>query len=274
MACPHGGSIHAHYDGIKENIEQIGSGKNSRAIIVGDIVDGMPHDDPRYIPGEQEVDGDRKVEKSILRCYNDMAKMFMPIRNKILCAFAGNHDYRSMKWGDCVKDIFCERLGIPYGTTAGKIIVNDEKTGKLQYKIFAYHPFTGSIGSTHSDPIMREATETSQMKRKLVQQGMGDCLLQVVAHFHNGKIAPPFQGLYLVDDGTNIKQKYHKEADPRAQYIPENLRWYASLPGYQKKHIMGKSGYVERAGYGPVELGCIRAFVVAGKITHMDKVLV
>jgi hypothetical protein len=226
----------------------------------------MPSDDPRYQNTEQR-------KGSILEHYNEIANILRPIRNRILVALAGNHDYRSTRFGNFVKDTFCHSLKIPYGTTAAKVIV-DDKQGRLQYKMFAYHPFTGSINSSSQDPIMREAVMVSQMKRKLVAQRMGDCVLQLVAHFHKALIARPFHDLYLIDDGNRIKQRYHKEADPRASFIPEDSRWYGSVPGYQRKHIMGESGYVERAGYTPVELGALRATIEAGKVSNLEKRLV
>jgi hypothetical protein len=266
MACLHEGNVHQHRDGIKEIISYVASTKNCFAFIVGDIGDGIDHTDKRW-----ERTG--QTEQSILEQYNGITDLFMPIKSRLLGAIAGNHDWKLNHWGDCVKDVFCKRLEIPYGTAACKLIVSDLK-GKLQYKAFAHHPFTGQVNSNHPDPIMREAVETSQVKRKLALQRMGDCILNISAHFHKGRIAKPFQDLYLVDDGKTIKQKYHREANPTAEYIPEDLRWFASVPGFVKKHVMGLSGYVERSGYAPVELGVIRSFTVAGKVTHVDKKLV
>lgn len=266
IACLHEGNVHQHTSGIDEVIDYIGSGKNRYAFIDGDIGDGISHLDKRWERTSQ-------TKESILEQYNNITDRFMPIRNRLLGANSGNHDWKLNTFGDCVKGVFCKRLEIPYGTVACKLIVNDTR-GKLQYKAFIHHPFAGCINSTNADPIMREAMETSQVKRKLTTQKMGDCLLNISAHFHKGRIARPFQGLYLVDDGKSIKQKYHREANPTAEYIPEDLRWYASLPGFLKKHLMGVSGYVERSAYEPVELGVVRSFAVSGKITHLDKKLV
>ena len=266
IACLHEGNVHQHRDGIREVIEYVLSTKNCYAFACGDIGDAILHTDKRW---------ERKGQKetSILQQYNSITDLFMPIKNRMLGAISGNHDWKMNGFGDCVEGVFCSRLEIPYGTVSCKLIVSDPK-GKLQYKAFIHHPFTGQINSNHPDPLMREAAETSQAKRKLCDQRMGDCVLNISAHFHKGRIAKPFQDLYLVDDGKAIKQKYHREANPQAEYIPEDLRWYATLPGFVKKHLMGLSGYVERSGYKPVELGAIRSFTVAGKITHMDKKLV
>ena len=266
VACLHEGNVHQHSDGIDEIIDYIGTGKNRYAFIDGDIGDGITHIDKRWERKSQD-------KQSVLEQYNSITDRFKPIKRKLLGANSGNHDWKLNTWGDCVEGVFCKNLDIPYGTVASKLIVSDLK-GKLQYKAFIHHPFTGSVNSTHPDPLMREATETMQVKRKLALQKMGDCILNISAHFHKGRIARPYQGLYLVDDGTSIKQKYHREADPRAPYIPEDLRWYASLPGFVKKHLMGLSGYVERSAYEPVEIGVVRSFTVGGKITHMDKKLV
>lgn len=266
IACTHFGNSHQHLEGIQETVAYVARGTNRRAAIVGDIAEAISPQDKRH---EQETH-----KETITSQYNRAVDTFRPIRRKILFANAGNHDTKVRTHGDMVKDIFCKYLEIPYGTVSCKLIVSD-KTGKLQYKVFATHPHSGSINSSHPDPIMREAAEKVQLKRRLCRERMGDCILNVAAHYHKAIVVKPYQGgLYLIDDGEALKQRYKAEADPRAEYIDEDLRWYGSIPGWIRKHMLHVDSYVEKNGLDPLPLGAIRTVTQGGKIVEMKEMLV
>ena len=165
-------------------------------------------------------------------------------------------------------------LGIQYGTYSCKLLVLDPR-GRLQYKAFITHG-NGSLSSAHAEPIMREASLQAQVKRKLTKELMADCHVQVMAHFHRPVIVSPYQSLYLTDNGIKIKQQYHADADPRAKYIPEDLRWHIAVPGFVRKYSKDTktSGYVERAGLAPAELGFLVSKSVGGRTVHVEKRLV
>ena len=266
IACTHFGNPYRHAEGLEEIVQYVARGSNRRAALVGDIAEAINPLDRRYEQG--------KHKQTITEQYGDAEDIFRPIRNKVLFACSGNHDSKVRHYGDMVKDIFCKHLRIPYGTVSCKLIVSD-KSGKLMYKAFATHPHSGMIRSSNPDPIMREASEKSQLKRRLARERMADCILNMAAHFHKAIVVKPFQELYLVDDGERIKQRYIAEAHATDEYIDENLRWYGSIPGWIKKYgELGTDGYTERAGYDPLPLGAIKTVVQGGKIVDMDKMLV
>ena len=211
---------------------------------------------------------------SITEQYNAAIDAFKPIARRILAVCTGNHDAKLRSTGDMVRDVFCKTLDVPYGTQSCKLIINDVKSNDLQYKVYMTHPDNGTIRSSHPDPIMREAAEKVQLKRRLTRERMADCILNIAAHFHKAITVEPFQELYLVDDGDKIKQRYKAEADAHAEYIDEDLRWYGSVPGWIKKYSLGRSGYVERAGYAPLPIGCLKTVVRDGKIVRMEKKLI
>jgi len=263
-ACFHFGNANQHLEGIKKYIAWLRGSKNRYGFINGDIAEAIHKNDKRYEAGQHT--------QLILDQYATAAKMFKPVRHKLLGANEGNHDHTIASYGCFVEKLFCEPLEIPYGTYSSKLIINDLK-GRLQYKVFTTHG-NGSVGSKHHDPVLRTAQEQSKVKAKLSAERMGDCLLNVIAHFHRGIIVEPVQELYLTDDGESIRQKYADEADPRAKFIPVDLRYYLSCPGFIKKYALGSSSYGERAGYAPLELGFIITKAVAGKIISCKKILV
>lgn len=268
IACLHEGNAHQHSRGIDEAVDYIASKKNRYCFIVGDIAEAIQINDKRY---EHDI---HKKKASIIGQYNSATDRLKKIKNKVLGSVAGNHDWKIRSYGDFVEEIFCRGLEIPYGTYSCKLIVSDPK-GKIQYKSFITHG-NGSLNSAHAEPIMRDASLQTQVKRKLSRELMSDCHLQVIAHFHRPIIVPPHQSLYLTDDGARIKQNYHADADPRAKYIPEDLRWHIAVPGFIRKYSKNDdtSGYVERAGLSPVELGYLVSHAQAGKTISVEKRLV
>jgi hypothetical protein len=246
-------------------VEYVSRGSNRRVVLVGDILEGITPKDKRFEYGFHLMTVTEQCQAA--------KKLYNPIKRKILAAGRGNHETSIRNHGDIIKDVFCKDLKIPYGTSSFKLIVNtlDEK---LMYKAFANHPHSGTVRSAHPDPIMREASEMVQLKRRLSRERMADCILNIAAHYHKAITVKPHQALYLVDNGEKIKQRYIAEADQTAQYIDEDLRWYGSVPGWIRKYMLGGDGYVERAGLEPLPLGYLRTTVRGGKLVNMEKVLI
>lgn len=267
-ACFHFGNSTQHKEGIRDYVEYVSRGTNRRAIFVGDILEGINPKDKRFDQTNHRM--------TISEQEAEAEEVLAPIKGKTLVASRGNHESGIKNNGDIIRDTFCRHLGILYGTVSFKLIVRDPK-GNLQYKGFFTHPHSGVIRSSHPDPIMREASEKVQLKRRLARERMGDCILNMAAHFHKAIDVDPYKGqeLFLIDDGHKIKQRYIAEADPRAEYIDEDLRWYGSVPGWIRKYgELGTDSYVEQAGYDPLPIGYMRVTVRGGKIMAMDKVLI
>jgi hypothetical protein len=266
--CFHFGNGHQHLDGIQQYVNWLKAKGNRYGFLMGDISEAIHKSDKRH--------EDALHKNTILDQYADAVDMFKPVRKKLLGALAGNHDFKINSYGDFVDYNFCRPLGIPYGTYSSRILIyTDEK--KLQYKVFATHG-NGTVRSVHADPVMREAAEKSQVKRKLTNERNADCILNVIAHFHKSIIVSPYNELHMIDDEIQIKQKYHISPSQTAQFIPIDQRWYLAVPGFIRKYGVGNqsqaSSYVERAGMSPVELGFVTILVKNTKIIEAKKIFV
>lgn len=268
IACTHEGNPNQHEEGIEDAISYVERGSNRKAVLVGDLVEGITPRDRRFEYGSHTMSITEQCQKIKAR--------FRRIKGKILVAGRGNHESAIKDHGDIIRDVFCKDLGIPYGTVSFKLVVSDP-SGKLMYKAFATHPHSGSIGSSSDNPILRDAMEKVQLMRRLCREMMGDCILNMAAHFHKAITVDPrdYQKLYLVDDGEKIKQRYVVKGDPTAEYIDEYSRWFGSIPGWVRKYgELGTDGYVERAGYNPLPLGYLKTVTRDGKIVAMEEALV
>ncbi len=266
--CFHFGNGHQHIEGIQQYVDWLKGGKNRYGFLLGDIAEAIHKSDKRH--------EDALHKNTILDQYADAVDMFKPVKRKLLGSLAGNHDWKINSYGDFVDYNFSRPLGIPYCTYSSRILVYTPEK-KLQYKIFATHG-NGSVNSTHADPIMREAAEKSQVKRKLARERNTDCILNVIAHFHKSIIVAPYNELHMIDNQVEIKQKYHVSPSQTASFIPVDQRYYLAVPGFVRKYGVGgqsnSSSYVERAGMSPVELGFITVSVKNTLIIKAEKIFV
>lgn len=259
----HEGTILQHKHGIKQLISEVKKEKNGYLIIMGDLCEAITLDDKRYSRSTE----DPETPLPLLQ-YQNLAKQFMSIKDKILLVLEGNHDWKiAAKFGNCVKDIFCKDLGVDYGTSCSKLTVKDDKN-KLQYKAFLTH-YIKNVGSTADDPIRRDANMQLQLKQRLKRK-CSDAVLQCAAHTHKLIVASPAKDLYLIDNDGKIKQNYTQSLQT-LEYIHPDLRWYVNTGSFLKLFAMGVSGYAERAGYDPTELGYVVVNVSNGIITGIDK---
>ena len=261
----HEGTLLQHTHGIERMIQAVLEDKNNYVAILGDLAEGITIDDKRYDPATT----DDRVPTP-LQQYRSLVEMFKPIKERIVVVLEGNHDYKiSARFGNGVRDIFCSGLNVPFGTYSCKLAIGD-KRGKLQYKAYLTHGY-GNINSTADDPVRQEANMFLALKRKLAPKA-GDCALMAMGHTHKLLVKPPISRLYLADDGVKVKQHYTK-ADYRSEYIDPDLRWYLNTGSFYKNFHMGESGYAERFGYNPTELGHIVTEVRNGNIDNVRKVI-
>lgn len=265
----HEGTILKHRKGYKRAIEKIANDPLGYVCHLGDVAEGITIDDKRYCL--QTIDPETITP---VKQYKAALEELLPIKDKILVILEGNHDWKiSGRYGSILKEIVCAQLAgnkgseTVYGTYSCKIAIKD-KNGQLQFKIFLTHG-SGGLSSTADDPVRREANMCLALKRKLSRKA-GDCILSATGHNHKLLVKPPISELYLKDDGKEIRQAY-TSIDQTAAYIPPDLRWYVSTGCFYKLYHEGVSGYAERAGYDPNELGYIRVEVIDGKIKNVYK---
>lgn len=268
----HEGTILKHRKGLQKVIKKIANDPIGYVAHLGDLIEGITVDDKRYCM--MTVDTETSTP---IRQYKAVIEELEPIKDKLLVILEGNHDAKiAGRYGDILRDMVCPQLsgnkdsGELYGTYSCKVAIKDRE-GKLLYKMFLTHG-SGSVNSTADDPLRREANMLLALKRKMSPMA-GDCIIQAMGHTHRLLVKPPMSELFLTDDGEDVMQEYTQvhQAD---KFIPKDLRWYINTGCFYKLYHMGVSGYAERAGYAPNELGYIKIRVKGGIIQGVDREVV
>jgi predicted phosphodiesterase len=265
-SCTHIGSIMCHEAGIEKVVDYVGSGKNRFFIHLGDWIEYIPSDDiKRFNPAPQE----HKLKEIIspTEQAKQAAKMFMPIKDKILCGLLGNHERKYSRYGDLVKDIICSDLDIPYATSICRIIIKNNK--KNLFNIQAMHG-KRIFKSNAKDYEQREGNKKAALKLYLQNQ-MGDCAIQLCGHAHWIGIVPPSNIPYFVDGEKGVKHHYLKGMT-HAGYIPPDQRWYACCGSARKSRLDGYDDYAQE--YEPTDLGFVKIIVDNGEIVKLEPFLI
>ena len=259
----HVGCVLTDYDRIGQLVDMVRSKPSNRLIVLGDLAESIAVDDKRF--DEETVD---KTLITPMRQYERVTDILRPVAKQILYINDGNHDYKLSKYINFIRDVVCKQLEVPYGTYSSKLTVTDSK-GKTRFKLFTTHGY-GNVSSHADDPIRRKSNMKLSLKRKLAAKA-ADCVLMAMGHTHKLVISRPERSLYLTDSGEYIKQHYTQTAQERA-YIPDHLRWYVNTGSFLKLFALGCSGYAERFGYDPVELGAVQ-IEIDGGIQDVKKIL-
>lgn len=271
MGDTHEGTILKHKKGIKKFVERVNNDSVGYVIHHGDITEAITIDDKRYC----SYTVDPETPTPLLQ-FRNAAEELKPIADKILVILDGNHDWKlANRFGNCIKEIVCPTLAGNkdpdeiYGTYSCKLIIKD-KNGNLMYKHFATHG-AKNISSTADDPIRQEANMKLQLKRRLHRKA-GDCISMSMGHTHRLLVAEPTPLLYLTDNGKKPISKY-TQAVQDAPYISPELRWYVNTGCFYRLYGEdGLSGYAERAGYDPTELGYAVMRVEGGVVKGIEEV--
>lgn len=240
--------MNKEYDGCKNNYGAEG----------GDDIEAIKPDDKRY---SEEL----KTTPLPLVQMRHAVERRQSIKDKLLYKLQGNHEATLWTYGDIMADM-CETLGVPYGTWTTKLTVTD-KRGDLMYKLYDTHG-RKSITSTADDPKRRKVNMQLILKRHLKFKA-GDCAVMIKHHTHKLLVCKPESELYLVDDGSKIRQAYTGWGQTET-YIHPDARWYGNAGSFLKLYGDDFSGYAERAEYDPVELGFLILRVRNKKIVSLD----
>ena len=259
----HVGCILTDYDRIGQLVDMVRSKNSNRLIVLGDLAESIAVDDKRF--DEATTD---KTLMTPMRQYEKVTEILRPVAKQILYINDGNHDYKLSKYVNFIRDVVCKQLEVPYGTYSSKLTVTDSK-GKKRFKLFTTHGY-GNVSSSADDPIRRKSNMKLSLKRKLAGKS-ADCVLQAMGHTHKLLVARPEKSLYFTDNSDTIKQHYTRSTQD-SDYIPEHLRWYVNTGSFLRLYALGCSGYAERFGYDPVELGAVQVEIDGG-IVDVKKVL-
>ncbi len=261
-------------DKYLECIERIHDDPIGVAIHHGDTIESIMIDDSRY----DHVCVRPGSENPILQAENEV-KQLQPIKHKLIAVLEGNHEWRLYsRFGNTVRKLICESLtdGYPdkiYGSYSARISFYD-KEKQLMFKQYAFHG-AGSINSICADPMDRQNSFKKSLRRKLERKA-SDCAIMSMGHTHKLIVVPPVKELLLRDDGKQLRHGY-TFANGYDLHIPPSLRWYVNTGSFlllADPKGRGLSGYAERAGYDPLELGYAIVKVREGLIETIDKVII
>lgn len=238
--------LNSEYDGISENF----------GIDHGDIIEAIMVDDKRY-------DG-LTTDGIVLQQIQKAIKNRVAIKDKLIAMMDGNHPRKLWRFGRITEHI-CNELGVRYGDWSS---VFRYENGKPMFSHYAAHGFA-SINSRVDDPKDRKNSMCRSLKR-IMQNKVGDCVLQSMGHVHRLLVYNPEPELYL--STSNGQEHAYTEADQTAGWIPPTQRWYVATGSFYKTLGDGYAGYAEIKGYDPLQLGFAVAVVRDGKLQRVDEV--
>ena len=264
FGCTHEGSVLQYKQGVQKTIDYILKKENRYAAHLGDTIEAIAVDDPRYDP--------HTSNQPIPLLQADAAiEVLTPIKDRLLTVLLGNHEDKSTKFGN-LSEYIAKALGVEYGTWTCKLIVKDDE-GNIMYKVYLVHGFSKKhLSSNAKDYDQRIANLKAAMKMMLKEKA-SDCVLMAMAHYHLMLLAEPVNKLYLIDNGTELKQKYLTEV-MKADYLDPDQRWYVCVGSYYKTYAMNIDSYAEKAGYDPRELGFMVAHVENKKMVSVKPMVV
>ena len=261
----HIGSPLTHEDGIKETVDFINK-KNRYAIFMGDGIEGITMDDPRFDPQDKMISLPSQEKDHLIN-------LVRPIRKKHLTWLIGNHEWRLLKFGNMALDI-CKDLEIEYGTWSAKLSIYDEHG--LLYRIFVVHGF-GSVNSRLPSALRRKTNMKENLKSKLFLLA-GDTMIMAMGHSHKLLIYSPEEQIEMCLTGeSKLSQHYDLPDPPKEGRIPHESRYYINTGSFLKLYgdnDYPQSGYAERMGLTPNELGFVNIKVRDRKVVGVEKITV
>lgn len=260
--CSHEGALGQDKEGFLGMLEWVREGKNRYLIHLGDYVEAITVDDKRY--------DSRIYNNSVLQQYTEVLRNLEPIADKILVLLEGNHDATiARRISDFVDSFLCHTLEVCYGTYTTVLEVTG-KEDKTMYKVFLTHG-SGMMSSGADDPLRKRANLKLNLKRKLSLK-MSDCEVMAMGHTHRLLTIPPTEWLKLYTQEGRIKSL--RSAPKHEQFIHPDNRWYVNAGSFYKLYAEeGPSGYAERGGYDPLDLGYAVLEVRGGVLTNVREVI-
>jgi hypothetical protein len=226
----------------------------------GDCIEAICTDDPRY-------QRESTTQDSIFLQIKDAVKQMDGIKDQIICLLEGNHETKLHRFGSIGEEL-AEQLDVPFGTYTARITY--QFSDGTFFKHFATHG-ARSISSTADDTKRRNTNMRLQLKRHLKMKSH-TCALATEGHTHKLIVCEPDSELYLDDNGLEMTQHYTQPT--QGGYSHHEQRWFGNTGSFMKLYELGVSGYAERFGYDPIELGFLVARIRNKQIVGLDKVVV
>jgi hypothetical protein len=292
----HEGNLNRHATGFDMMVDMINSPfdglppSHNRALDHGDFIEGIHVTDPRYQMDmttiyEEEVNSDVEFNRSQIATKQMVKKMNidkqvdagvknrMGIRDKMLMMLDGNHPWKLQKYGDLTARA-CKDLGINFGSYTAHITYKAKRLFGPGEPFYLFNHFAGhgwrSVNSRVDPPERAKVNMQIQLKNNLKDMA-GDTLVMSMGHTHKLIYKPPVSQLYIQGEGAEVVQRY---TGPRklTGFIHPDYRWFINTGSFLK--LYGPvSGYAERAGYSPNELGFAVLLIRGGKVAGVKRVV-
>lgn len=258
---------------LKEQLRMISTKKNATFSLGGDNTDSMNPLDPRW-KIEQYDPGMQKSDQQI----DALLELLDPIADRCLWVLAGNHEQRVWNITDIAKRL-AEGLGCNCydGYKCSNI---SAKVDFGSYKVLDGH-WEWYISSAANDDQVAWENERRALKKKCRNVGgVHDCEAVVEHHIHKIHMVGPSSKNFmkLISYNGKLKSLYpHVEKiwidKKKGQYYyHQDDRWYGSSGGFMPGYVEGISTYVEKKGYKPTEMGCVKAVVKNNKFRGLEEV--
>jgi hypothetical protein len=292
----HEGNANRHVTGYEMMVDMINSTwdglspDHNRVLDHGDFIEGIHITDPRYqfditdIYQEEINDGvefnqseiptkhmvkkfniDKQVEAAVLSRWH--------IRDKMLMMLDGNHPFKLQKYGDLTARA-CKDLGINFGSWTAHITYKARMKYGPGEPQFLFNHFAGhgwrTVNSKVDPPERAKLNMQIQLKNNLRDMA-GDTLVMSMGHTHKLLFKPPISQLYIEGQGNEVVQKY-TSAKKYSGFIHPDYRWFINTGSFLKTYGP-VSGYAERFGYSPVELGFAVLEIRNGKVAGVKRVV-
>lgn len=265
----HYGALTCSRSSIRQMIASIG--KDDVLLLLGDLIEAITPADKRWkttsVAWQDKLFTPEEQAKAIVR---DL----LSLKGRIPVVLAGNHEWQLMNVVN-FPEVIAEGLGSTYGGAACVVHFNYQG-----HPVFKFHLLHGgwTPNSNAKDVVQADANMRATLKMKLQDQ-VGDCIAHFCGHGHRLLLQPPtaHRQLYITTSKTGkINQNYKVSPPQNASYLHPDTRWFGMCGSFLKLYAPPGSksiGYAEMRGYRPTEIGCLKATIKGGQLTHIEKVV-
>jgi len=234
---------------FKDTIDEIRRNQEAKVILMGDYVENISANDPRYDPEEMAsiISKYGYPMNMINEQWDWFENIITPVKDKIWGAIAGNHEYEYLRRHSInpLKSI-CKRLDIDYlGNGVSLFIING---GDNACRILVQH---GQGGSSITAGYVYTKTERYSKQANAVD-------VIAAGHTHRLGVDVSVQPLD-VDEETG--ELCHKN-----QYL---VATGAFLGNYEDSNGDAVASYSERKAYPPLPIGYVKVVIEDGKVSNV-----
>ena len=166
-----------------------------------------------------------------------------------------------------------KQIGCPYGTYTARVTIQSE-SGPM-FRMFLTHGIGCNLKSNAKDYEQQVANMKATLKARLANKS-GDCSLMACGDTHKLLVVNPAPRLFLTgeDESGEVHSRYLTPSQTLERWIEPDRRWYVNTGSWNRLYTEGITGYAERFGCDPIELGYAVVEVRGGKLVSVRKVVI